>query len=189
MDIRTIRRNDWHRVLEKEVLIRDFQWKDMTGKISLLMINKVSSPLSIDYASEKVKIVDAGYSWVQVAPEGRYFWITSMFDENDRLTEIYIDMTDGNVMDPDDPYFTDIYLDYVVHGSAVEELDRDELDEAYRNGVITQLQYERTLTEGAKILQYLNENQQELKDFLIREQRKMKKAMGSDTNTENQKNI
>ena len=174
---KTIRRNDWHRVLEKEVLVRDFRWKNLRGKISLLMIKKVSSPLSIDYGSAKVKIVDEGYSWVQVAPDGRYFWITSMFDENDRLTEIYIDMTDGNVMDDEDPYFTDIYLDYVVHGDAVEELDRDELDEAYRNGMITPEQYERTLAEGAKILRYLTENRQELKDFLIREQRQMKKSM------------
>ena len=151
----------------------------MRGKISLLMICKVSSPLSIDYGSEKVKIVDVGYSWVQIAPERQYFWVTSMFDENDRLTEIYVDMTDGNVMDEDDPYFTDLYLDYVVHGSVVEELDRDELDEAYRTGAITKIQYERTLSEGAKILRYLTESQQELKDFLIREQRRMKEIVSS----------
>ena len=38
MNIRTIRRDDWYRVLEKDVLIRDFQWKEMTGKISLLRV-------------------------------------------------------------------------------------------------------------------------------------------------------
>ena len=176
MNIRTIRRDDWYRVLEKDVLIRDFQWKEMTGKISLLQIKKVSSPLSIDYGSDQVKIVDAGYSWVQIAMESCFFWITSMFDENNRLVEIYIDMTDGNVTDTDDPWFYDLYLDYAVHlkSDSVTELDRDELDEAYRSGAVSQLQYERTLREGDRIFRYLNENRQELKDLLIRERKKLK---------------
>ena len=176
MNKRTIRRDDWYRVLEKEVIIRDFRWKEMSGKISLLQINKVSSPLAIDYGTEQVKIVDVGYSWVQIAPEGQFFWITSMFDENDRLVEIYIDMTDGNVTEADDPWFSDMYLDYVVHlqADSVMELDRDELDEAYRSRLITQQQYERTLQEGSKIYQYLTDNRQELIQLLVREQRKLK---------------
>ena len=173
MNKRTIRRDDWYRVLEKEVIIRDFRWKGMTGKISLLQINKVSSPLSIDYGNEQVKIVDVGYSWVQIAPEGEFYWITSMFDENDRLVEIYIDMTDGNVTDSDDPWFSDMYLDYVIHikTDSVMELDRDELEEAYRSGSVSQQQYERTLLEGDKVYQYLINYRQELKEFLIQEQK------------------
>ena len=188
MNIKTIRRDDWHRVLEKEIIIQDFTWKGVPGKISLLKINKVSSPLSIDYGSEKVKIVDVGYSWIQIAPEGQFFWITSMFDEQDRLVEIYIDMTDGNVTDTEDPYFADLYLDYVVHvqGNAVMELDREELGEAYKNGSITRLQYERTLAEGEKVLRFLNENRQELMDLLIREQARLRRLITGDRTAETQ---
>lgn len=179
MNIKTIRRDDWHRVLEKDIIIEDFSWKGIPGKISILKINKISSPLSIDYGSEKVKIVDVGYSWIQIAPEGRFFWITSMFDEQDRLVEIYIDMTDGNVTDVDDPYFADLYLDYVVHiqGDAVMELDRDELSEAYKNGAVTRLQYERTVAEGEKVFRYLKENRQELISILIREQSRLRRLL------------
>ena len=188
MNIKTIRRDDWHRILEKEIIIQDFTWTGVPGKISLLKINKVSSPLSIDYGSEKVKIVDAGYSWIQIAPEGQFFWITSMFDEQDRLVEIYIDMTDGNVTDTEDPYFADLYLDYVVHvqGNAVMELDRDELGEAYKNGSVTRLQYERTMAEGEKVLRYLNENRQELMDLLIREQARLRRLITGDRTAETQ---
>ena len=41
MNKRTMRRDDWTRILEKEVIIRDFQWKGRSGKISLLKILKV----------------------------------------------------------------------------------------------------------------------------------------------------
>ncbi len=176
MNIKTIRRDDWHQMLEKEVIIRDFRWKGMPGKIALIRIRKVSGPFSIDYGTDRVKIVDAGYSWVQIAPEGQFFWITSMFDENDRLVEIYIDMTDGNITDTGDPWFADMYLDYVVHlqADSVIELDREELTGAYKAGKITLQHYERTLDEGGKIYRYLKEDRRELIDLLIREQKKLK---------------
>ena len=177
MNIKTIRRDDWSRVLEKEVILQNFEWKKKRGKISLLKILKVSSPQSIDYGTDRVKIVDVGFTWVQIALEGEYYWITSMFDEKDRLVEIYIDMTDGNVTDADAPYFADLYLDYVVHvqNDSVMELDRDELTEAYQNGTVSREQYERTLLEGRKLYRYLQENRQELEDLLIREQKRLKK--------------
>lgn len=179
MNIKTIRRDDWTRVLEKDVIIRDFSWKGMNGKISLLMIRRVSSPLSIEYGTDSVKIVDAGYSWVQIALEGQYFWITSMFDENDRLVEIYIDMTGGNRTDAADPWFEDLFLDYVVHvrGDQVIELDRDELGEAYRSGKLTKEQYDRTLREGEKVLRYLQNDRQELMTLLSREQKHLKSLL------------
>ena len=174
MNKRTMRRDDWTRILEKEVIIRDFQWKGRSGKISLLKILKVSSPLAVGYGAEKVTIVDEGYSWVQIALEGAYFWVTSMFDTQDRLIQIYIDMTDGNITKVEDPCFEDMYLDFVVHGDTVVEMDRDELKEAFASGRITGEQYERTAAEGDRMLRYLQENSGELAALLIREQRKLK---------------
>ena len=52
MDRRTMRRDDWTRILEKEVIIRDFQWKNLPGKISLIKIKKVSGPRYVDYGAE-----------------------------------------------------------------------------------------------------------------------------------------
>ncbi len=174
MDRRTMRRDDWTRILEKDVIIRDFRWNGLPGKISLIKIKKVSGPRFVDYGTEKVKIVDEGYSWVQFALEGAYYWVTSMFDPQDRLVQIYIDITGGNITDTDDPWFEDMYLDYVVHGDAVLEMDRDELTEAYKNGRITKEQYERTAREGDAMLVYLKENHGELADLLVREQRNLK---------------
>ncbi len=169
-----MRRDDWTRILEKDVIIRDFQWKGLPGKISLIKIKKVSSPRYVDYGAEKVKIVDEGYSWVQFALEGAYYWVTSMFDPQDRLVQIYVDITGGNITDADDPFFEDMYLDYVVHEDDVLELDRDELADAFENGRITKEQYDRTAREGDAMLKYLKENHSELAALLVREQRKLK---------------
>ncbi len=169
-----MRRDDWTRILEKDVIIRDFQWKGLPGKISLIKIKKVSSPQYVGYGSERVKIVDDGYSWVQFALAGAYYWVTSMFDPQDRLIQIYIDITGGNITDTEDPCFEDMYLDFVVHGDAVLEMDRDELADAFETGKITKEQYERTVREGDAMLKYLQENHGELAGLLVREQRKLK---------------
>ena len=51
-----------------------------------------------------------------------------MFDGDGRPVEIYVDLTDGNHTEDEDPWFDDLYLDYVFTGDRVLELDRDELD-------------------------------------------------------------
>lgn len=179
MNVKTIRRDDWHRILEKEIRTEAFSWKGIPGKISLLFIKKITEPLFIRYEAGDVKIVEAGYSWIQIALEGQFYWITSMFDENGRLLEIYIDMTDGNVTDTEDPYFTDLFLDYVVHvgSDTVLELDRDELEAACRNGVISDEQYRRTAAEGDKVYRYLLNERAELEDLLRREQVRLMAAL------------
>ena len=166
MNIKTMRRDEWSRVLEKKVIIKEFAYGDFKGKISLLKILKVREPLWVGYGTKKVKIADENHSWVQIALENGFFWITAMFDENDRPFEIYIDMTDGNHTQVENPYFEDMYLDYVISDDMVLELDRDELDEALRDGKISQYQYERTLSEGEKLYAYLKKNKDELRGLI-----------------------
>lgn len=169
MKRKTMRRDDWRRVLEKDITTRDYAWRGLPGKISLLKIRKITAPHTVGCGETRAKIVDVGYSWLQIALEGQFFWITSMFDGTGRLIRIYVDMTDGNVTHVEDPYFDDMYLDYVVNKGRVFELDRDELDAAFREGAITPAQYERTHSEGAKVRAYLEAHTGEIEDLLRRE--------------------
>lgn len=166
MNVKTMRRDEWSRVLEKKVIIKEFTYGDFKGKISLLKILKVSEPLWVGYGMKQVKIADENHSWVQIALENGYFWITAMFDENDKPFEVYIDMTDGNHTQVENPYFEDMYLDYVISEDMLLELDQDELEEAFRDGKISQHQYARTLSEGEKLYAYLKENKDELRGFI-----------------------
>lgn len=157
-EIRYIRRDDWIRIIKKTIIIEDFKYKQLKGKISLLRMDEVTQPLIIANRT----IVDKGYYWMQIAFENQYFWMTCMFDNNDTFIDIYVDMTNGNVVNVDNPYFRDMYLDFDVFEEGVFELDRDELDEAYHNNEITKEEYDRTLEEGKKLKAYLTENHSKL---------------------------
>lgn len=162
MKIRTMERESWGRILEREDVLKPFSGDGFQGKISLLKMHKVREPLCREYGLKEVTIADDGYSWIQVGLEGQLFWLTAMFDDNDRLVQIYVDITGENVVDVEKPYFIDMYLDYVMVDEMVFELDRDELEEALRSGEITRVQYEEANAAGADVWRYLNENKLEV---------------------------
>lgn len=176
MNIKTMKRDEWDRVVEKKVVIQDISCGGYSGKAALLKMLKVAAPLSVSYSDLQMKITDDNYSWLQIALEDQYFWITAMFDEKDRLLSIYIDMTDGNQVDLADPRFVDMYLDYVVLDDMVLELDRDELEDARNNGEITQAQFERTLSEGEKLFSSLKRDSRALQAFVQRQFQDLNRA-------------
>lgn len=112
---------------------------NLHGKIALVQLQNVSSPLWGDCGARRLKLADENFSW-----------LTAMFDAQDRLIEIYVDMTDGNHMEEDNPWFVDLYLDYALAENEALELDRDELEAAFAQGNLSSQQYERILAEGEK---------------------------------------
>ena len=168
LKIKNMRREPWQRVKKKEYISRAVTAEEgkilaaifspekdrLEGVQSILRILSISQPLIITYPDRSVKIADEGYSWVQTALEGEHFWITTMFDPDGELTEIYFDINTGNDLScADDPCFTDMYLDIVTDRSGkVFVLDRDELDEALMDKKITRSEYDRALADCEKLL-------------------------------------
>ena len=165
MSERDMERSAWTRVLSKKQIIRDFALGERRGKISLLKILALTEPMMRSYEGREIVLADAGYCWLQLALDRSHAWFTVMFDEQGRLIQIYVDVTDGNRALIANPRFEDMYLDYVVHGARVYELDRDELEEAYRSGAITEIQYETALTAGERIYRELEQNREEIQTF------------------------
>ena len=174
MSKKDMSRSAWTRVLCKKQIVRDFARGERRGKISLLKILEIREAFRRSYEGREVVLADVGYYWLQLALEGSHSWFTVMFDEQGGLVQIYVDVTDGNDTLSDDPSFEDMYLDYVVYRGKVRELDRDELDEAFSSGAISQAQYETALIEGARLRAFLSENAQELGSFFTEQFRKLK---------------
>lgn len=177
MYIKTMRRDDWHRVLEKTYRAEDFPCGERTGKLSLLMIRRVTAPLRVDNGPGPFTIADQDYAWVQLAFPGEFAWFTAMFDDVGNLLQVYVDMTNGNHTDTDDPWFEDMYLDYALADGRVFELDRDELDAALAQAQITRAQYDRTLAEGEKIHLLLTRHAPEIERFFAEEYNRLTEAI------------
>ena len=63
-----------------------------------MLIREVEKPLDIRNPVEKIRILDKGYSWLQIAIDKEYYWLSAFYDDNGQLISIYFDMTDGNII-------------------------------------------------------------------------------------------
>ena len=160
MNIKDMKRSNWSRCLRKDYVAKNFELDGYQGYMSLSVLRELTGPLTIHYPFGDVMIADKDYSWLQIALEDQFFWVTAMFDNHDRLIEIYIDINTGNRFDnPDNPCFDDMYLDIVVlPDGIVSVLDRDELDEALSRGVISKEAYEHAELVCGKLYKYLCEH-------------------------------
>ena len=176
MKTKNMKRTDWRRLLEKSYAVRDCAPWGHPGRESILRIHKVSQPLWVKEGYGRICIADAGHSWVQVACHDQPYWLTAMFDGQDRFLQIYFDIARPPCFDdPDDPTFEDLYLDVVLTSKLeLAILDREELDEAWRNGEIDRETYDFALAACEKLLVWLEENKQELVDYITKVYHEMK---------------
>ena len=176
MKTKNMKRTDWRRLLEKSYVVRDCSPWGYPGRESILRIHKVSQPLWVKEGYGRICIADAGHSWVQVACQGQPYWLTAMFDREDRFLQIYFDIARPPCFDdPDDPTFEDLYLDVVLTSKLeLAVLDREELDEALKTGEIDRETYDFALAACEKLLVWLEENKQELVDYITKVYHEMK---------------
>ena len=164
MNRKDMRRSDWHRILRRKYVSRDCRMHGHSGKESLLVIREVSDPLVVYDAGEDALIMEKDYAWVQIALEGMPFWLIAMYDARGQLIQIYFDITGGNRFDdPENPWFADMYLDIVVNSRGeLYVLDRDELDAALAESVITKDEWDKANAACARLYAYLEENRKSL---------------------------
>ncbi len=146
MHLRDMRRTDWTRITRRRYLSRECTINGNRARESLIFLDEITAPLTVDSAGKQVKIVEKDYSWLQIAEEGQKWWLTSMFDEHGTLLQLYFDITAGNLFDDtDNPRFRDMYLDIIMNTDGkICILDDDELSDALARGEITSDEYTQT---------------------------------------------
>ena len=170
MVIKDMKRSSWKRVVEKEYLSKKFKYDKYYGVISLTKINKVTSPLIIN----NEVLADVDYKWLQIALHNQNVWITAMFDDSNRLVQVYFDITHKNFFDDKtNPSFVDMYLDIIItSNNEVKILDEDELEEAFIKKEITEGQYNDAKQTCCSLYNYLKINKENVVNFIKEEYRR-----------------
>ncbi len=146
----------WSCITRKNQQIRQIHVQTFSGYISLIQIQEVSEPQIWNFKGEEIIVCQEGYQWLSILPADGSYCITAMFNQHRQIVLWYIDMIAAQGTDTEGiPWFDDLYLDLIVRpdGTILED-DRDELEEALRQGDITWQQFEladrtcRNLKEG-----------------------------------------
>lgn len=102
----------------------------------------------------KVAVCGKGMSWLQLIPDGREHTLTVKYLPDKTMSICYVDIVERVEYDPDGvAVFIDKYLDvdFTPQGD-VSIYDRNELDEAYDSGELSDGQYNAALRECDKII-------------------------------------
>jgi predicted RNA-binding protein associated with RNAse of E/G family len=176
MKTKNMKRTAWKRLLEKEYIVRDCAPWGYPGRESVLKIHKVIAPLWVKEGYGEICIADAGHTWVQVACEGQPYWLTAMFDRDDRFLQIYFDIARPPCFDDaDDPTIEDLYLDVVLtSGLELVVMDGEELDEALETGEIDRKTYDYAQNACQTLLRWLEIHKQDMVEYVTKVYRELK---------------
>lgn len=172
-------KNDWKRVEEKIYFFENidssklkFFKANQKGVISIIKFTKIKDPLIKKFDNEYITLLDAGYYWLQIAFEDENFWITALFNSNKELIQVYIDITEKNIIfDEGKSYFIDLFLDIVILKDDILIFDESELEIALNQKVISKQNYLLAKNIKEKIVSFLKEenNKKMFIEYLIKE--------------------
>lgn len=163
-DMKLSGNNDGHKkYFSKEKLIGSSE-----GVVSVIKFFDIDKPTEVHYNFKDETIINSDYTWIQVAIKNSNFWIKAMFDENDKLVEIYIDVTRvNNFDDVSNPKYEDLFLDIIVPNKGhIYQMDDVDLMKALTENIITEDEYKLSKIVCKNIIKYLENNLQGFLDFI-----------------------
>ena len=150
-----------------------------TGVVSIIKFGDIKKPLEVHYNFKDATIINSNYTWIQVAIKDSNFWVKAMFDENNKLIEIYIDVVRNIYFDDiTNPTYEDLFLDVIIPNKGhIYQMDDVELMKAYREGIIKEDEYKLSKIVCHNLIKYLNENLQEFLTFINNLKKELEKDL------------
>jgi uncharacterized protein len=163
-------RDTWTSIISKQYIQYYIEDSEYSGIISVLYVQAVSQPSIWQSAYGEVTVCDAGMKWLQFLPKDEHYLLTAMMDKNNKISAVYIDIIAASGVEDDGVvYFDDLYLDLVVyHNGNILIDDRNELNMALKNNIITQEQYETAQQTQNKLLNGMHTDIHFLNGFCLR---------------------
>ena len=144
------------------------KWSDgsFVAKIRKLLskykkINEIDQPFIVDISGQSVVYIDNGYYIVEFTPLEQFYNVRVFLDRNAEVLGYYFDISRGNGVEENIPYYDDLYLD-IIHCPADNGFtvidDEDELLEALNTGKITREEFDFANEVCSKLFEEIQAN-------------------------------
>ena len=145
-------RPDWSRISKKKYAQTYLETDEFKGYITLLHMVQLTEPLFVQYDKKEVCVANEGYSWLQQFPADQHHSVTTMFNEEGNVIQWYIDICLRNGCEDGKPWMDDLYLDIILFPTGeIIIKDTDELEDAYKSGIIHKELYDLAWKEVNRI--------------------------------------
>lgn len=130
--------------------------------ICIKRINEIDQAFVVDKFGKQTVFIDNGYYIVEFTPLNQFYNGRAYIDNNFNVIGYYFDMSLGNGVEDNIPYYDDLYLDVICNpdqNGTIELEDEDELLDALNNGKITQEQYDLANNTCTKLIEEIRKNE------------------------------
>lgn len=144
---------DWEFILIKK--------KEENFYLCIKRINEIDQAFVIDKFGQKTVFMDNGYYIMEFTPLNQFYNGRVFLDKEANVIGYYFDMSLGNGVEDNIPYYDDLYLDVIYSSNQknlIEIEDENELLEALNNGRITQNQYDLARKTCSDLVEEIKSN-------------------------------
>lgn len=119
-------------------------------------INKIERPFIIKDRA----LIDNGYYIMEFTPLDQFYNVRVFLNQNLNVIGYYFDISRGNGIEDNIPYYDDLYLDviYSPDNNAIRVEDEDELLDALNNKTISVEEYNLANETCAKLIEEIKAN-------------------------------
>lgn len=162
--------DEWKCIERKSYRQKRIENPDFSGFLALIDIEKVTEKQIWRWGQESLTVCDDGMKWLIIVPESGKYAVTVYMDQEYRPVVWYIDIIDGAGVDEAGMFFVrDLFLDLLVSSKGeIKEDDRDELEAALEQGVITEGQFAWADRTAQELRLYLEKNFQAFREWCSR---------------------
>jgi len=124
--------SDWDLVVLKR--------KSENYYLSIKRVNQIDEAFSVNVSGQNIIYIDNGYYIMEFTPLNQFYNVRVFLDKNADVIAYYFDISRGNGVEQNIPYYDDLYLDIIycpVDSDFIAIDDEDELLDALNHGKIT----------------------------------------------------
>ena len=132
--------DEWNKSIQKKNV---YLYEDKDNRYGFIEIVHVKKRQVWSIFGREIIVADNGYKWLVISPKHENYVITMYMDNKMKPILWYIDIIDEKGTDRDGVfYYNDMFLDIIVSSTfQIVEDDRDELEMALKQGIISNEQY------------------------------------------------
>ena len=157
--------SDWDLIIQKR--------KSENYYITIKRINEIDKPFVVDITGKNKVCLDNGYYLIEFTPLDKYYNVRIFLDIDANITGYYFDISRGNGVEENIPYYDDLYLDIIYcpdDNDFITIVDEDELLEALNKGEINREEFNLAKDVCSKLFEeiqakknmFVNMNKKEL---------------------------
>ena len=141
---------DWNLIINKQ--------EDQNYYTAIKKINKINQPFIIG----KKTLIDNDYYIIEFTPLDYFYNVRVFLDKTKEVICYYFDISKGNGVEDNIPYYDDLYLDIIYSPSesnVIRVEDEDELIDALKNGSISSEEYNLARNTCETLIKEIKEGQ------------------------------